>query len=376
MKNILFYTDTHQIGGAEVQILLLARYLDKEKFNPILACSNSKKLDSWAKKFTKENIKVIRLNVKHKHDPRHLSQLKKTIKDEKIDLLHIHIWNPASCRYAFIAGNLTKTPIVTTEHDPFQLSKIKDLIKKQSLKYISTIITVSKENKKLLSNLYPKHADKIKVIHNGIDANWWESQTIRFSLDDRKQIKENLFHAKEDTLIVTCIAELHERKGQIYLIKAIPEIVKKYPNVKFVFVGAGNEKSNYQNLIKTLKIERNAILIGRQLDIPHILKSSDIFVLPSLREAFGLVNIEAMISGLPVIATKVGGIPEIVQNYQTGIQIESKSIEQLIKALLVLIESPKIREEMAKKGKLRVKNNFDVKVMAEKYEKIYSDTLN
>ena len=203
-----------------------------------------------------------------------------------------------------------------------------------------------------------------------ISFTYFNFYTLKFFLL-LQQIKEETFRAKEDTLIITCIAELHLRKGQKYLIKAIPEIISKYPNVKFVFVGKGKEMHNYQALIDKLHIKKNAILIGQKNNIPQILKSSDIFILPSIREAFGLVNIEAMMTKLPVIATKVGGIPEIVKNYETGIQVDPKNTEQLTKATLILIESPQIRREMAEKGFQRVLNNFDAKIMAEKYEKIY-----
>ena len=105
---------------------------------------------------------------------------------------------------------------------------------------------------------------------------------------------------KENTLIIATIAELHERKGLKYLISAIPEVTEKYPNVKLVIIGEGSERKNLENLIKKLKIENHVILLGRKKEIPKLLKSSNIFVLPSRREAFGLVNLEAMFIPLPV----------------------------------------------------------------------------
>ena len=373
MKKILFYTDTPQIGGAELQIYLLAKFLNKEKFKPILVCSNFKQLDNWCIKFEKEGIEVIRLNVKTKHDIKHLSELKKIIKEKEIDLLHIHVWNPASCRYAFLAGSKTKTPIITTEHDPFKLSLIKNLFKKYTLSKISKIITISENNKKLLEELYPEHKDKLVMIHNGIDTTWWKSQLIRFTEKDRKKIKEETFFAKENTLIISCIAELHERKGQKYLINAIPEIVKEYPNLKFVFIGEGKERENLEKLVKKLKIEKHVTFTGKQKDIPQLLKASDIFALPSRREAFGLVNLEAMLIPLPIIASKVGGIPEIVKDGQTGILVEAENSEEFTKALKKLISSPESRNKMAIAGHKRILENFDAKIMAKNYEKAYQE---
>lgn len=314
---------------------------------------------------------MIRMKVRHKHDPRHLTILKKIIKEKKIDLLHAQIWNPASCRYAFYAASSAKIPIITTEHDPFKISILKDLFKKSSLKKVSKIIAISDENKKILRKLYPSHSKKIQIIKNGIDTVWWQSQLLRFSDEDRRKIKEELFEARENTLIVICIAELHERKGQKYLIEAVPEVIAKFQNVKFVFVGEGPARKDLEKLTKRLKIGNHVVFTGRQKGIPGLLKSSDIFVLPSRREAFGLVNLEAMLTPLPVVATRVGGIPEIVVNGKTGILVEAESAEALAQALIKLIRNPKLREKMAEAGKKRVLCEFDAKKMAEEYEKVY-----
>ncbi len=369
MKKILLYTDTPQTGGAELQMFLLAKFLDKEKFTPILACSQYPELDKWCENFEKEEIKVIRINVKHKHDPRHFTQLKKIIKKEEIDLLHAHIWNPASCRFAYMLG--AKIPLVTTEHDPFRLPTFKNFFKKRSLDKVKKIIAISQNNKKLLSDLYPKQAHKIELIHNGIDTTWWQSQLLRITEDDIKSTKKEVFGAKEDTFIVTCIAELHERKGQKYLLQAIPEIVADFPNTKVVLIGDGPNRGNLEKLIKKLKIERHAILLGKKKRIPRLLKSSNIFCLPSRREGFGLVNLEAMMIPLPIIASEVGGIPEIIKN--NGILVAPEDSKELAKALKKLISNPKLRIQMAEAGYQRVHSHFNAKKMAEEYEKVYSE---
>lgn len=374
MKKILFYTDTPQIAGAEGIILLLARFLDREKFEPILVCSKYPALDKWCRKFEKEKIRVHRLNVIHKHDPRHYSQLKKIIKMESPDLVHIHVWNPGSCRYAFLATP-KNIPIVTTEHDPFTLTKLKSLFKKQTLTRIKKIIAISNDNKKLLKQLHPNHKHKIEVIHNGIDTTWWQSQTLRFSAKDQRKVKKDIFHANEDSLIIICIAELHERKGQKFLIRALPRITEKYPNIKLVLISDGPAKDEYKRLVKKLDLQRHVTLLGRLSPnkIPKLMKSSDIFALPSRREAFGLVNIEAMITGLPVVATKVGGIPEIIKD--TGILVPPENTEAFEQALLKLIESPKLREKLAEAGKTKAITFFDAEIMAKKYEKVYNNII-
>jgi glycosyltransferase involved in cell wall biosynthesis len=374
MKNLLFYTDTAQIGGAELQMFLLSKFLNKEEFKVILACSNHRKLDEWCEKFKNEATEVIRLKVAHKHDPRHLGQIKKIIREKSIDLIHSHVWNPASCRYSFMAASSTKTPIIITEHDPFKLSKIKDFFKKSALKKVQKIITVSEENKRTILELYPDYKNKISVIHNGIDTTWWQSQLLRFTKEDKEKIKTKIFHANKDTFIITTVAELHERKGLQYLIKAIKPVSEKYPNIKLVIIGDGKERQNLRKLIKKLKLSKNVTLAGRQKQIPKLLKSSNIFALPSLREAFGFVNLEAMICELPVVASHVGGIPEIVDKH-SGILIKPANPEEISKAITLLIEHQEIREKMGESGKARVLQNFTAGKMAKRYQEIYEDIL-
>ncbi|MFA5947606.1 MAG: glycosyltransferase family 4 protein [Candidatus Gracilibacteria bacterium] len=371
MKKILLYTDTPKKGGAELQMFLLAKFLNKNKFTPIFACGNYKELDSICENFEKEGIKTIRMNVKSKHDIKNYFQIKKIIKEEGIDILHIHVWNPASGRYGFLAGRSTKTPIITTEHDPFKLPFVKDFFKKFSLKYVNKIIAISIANEKLLKNLYKPHAKKISVIHNGIDITWWQSQLLRFTEDDLNNIKTDVFCANEDSLIITTIAELHERKGINYLISAMPEVIEKFKNIKLVIIGDGGEKEHLKKLAEKLGISSNVTFLGKQSGIPFLLKSSNIFVLPSIREGFGLVNLEAMITPLPIIASKVGGIPDIIENNKTGILVEPKDTKGLSEALIKLISSKTLREKYSIAGFERATKTFTAKKMAEEYEKIY-----
>ena len=129
MRKILLYTDTNIVGGAELQIFLLAKFLDKSKFQPILACGAYPSLDHWCDKFEREEIPVIRFQVRHKNQIRHYFQIRKILQENAIDIIHIHVWNPAAGRQALLAAKNTKT--IITEHDPFKLGALKTLIKKQ-----------------------------------------------------------------------------------------------------------------------------------------------------------------------------------------------------------------------------------------------------
>jgi len=361
-KNILLFTDTPLSGGAELQMYLLAKFLDRSKFNPIVCVGPYETLDKLAKNLENEEIRVIRLPIKHKNDSTQLKLLKNIIREEKIDLLHVHLWNPASGRFALLAGKSTKTPTIITEHDPFKINVIKNFFKKFAINSVKQIITVSSDNKKLLQKLYPKFSNKISVIHNGIDLTWWKSQTLSF----KKEL-----HKSEGALLGLTVAELHPRKGIHVLLKAIEALVETKKNLHFAIAGDGPQRKTLEKLIAKRGLTEFVTLLGRQKNIPYLMKTADFFILPSMREAFGMVILEAMVSGLPIIASRTGGIPEIIEDGKTGLLVPPNNPQKLAETIACLTSSKKTREKFIKNSSLLVEKKFSAKIMAKNYEKIY-----
>jgi len=375
-KTILFYTDSLIIGGAENQMYLLAKFLNKERYKVILVCSDYTQLDNWTEKFVSEDIEVIRLNVLHKHDPRHYFQVKELIKFRDIDLMHIHVWNPAACRYAFMAANKYNLPLVITEHDPFELSKFKQSIKRKLIKKADKIIAVSNKNAQTLKELFPSMKDRIIAVHNGIDVTWFESQNLSFTEKKRNEYREEILEIDDKVTAILSVAELHERKGLKYLIGAIEELIKAGENCKLILAGTGPEAENLKKLIKEKKLTDHIKSLGFRKDISHLMAACDIFVLPSLKEAFGLVLIEAMTAKLPIIASNVGGIPEIIEDGINGLLVTPKNKKKLAQAIKKYIDSPELTEKFIEIGYQKAKENFDAKMMAKNTETIYEEILN
>lgn len=374
-KKILLYTDTTQIGGAEGHMLALARFLNKEKFEISLLCSRHERLNEWCKKMKDEGVQVTRLIAKYKHNPRHYFSLKEKIEDFKIDLVHAHIWNPASGRYAYMAAKAMKTPLLTTEHDPFVLSALKNWIKKKLIKNISHLIAVSEKNRELLEKNYPTLKGKTSVVQNGIDLTAFESQLSTFTKEDREKLREEIFKVSEKTSVIIAVAELHPRKGLLYLLEAAQKIQEKNQDFKIIIVGTGAQKKLLEKKIKKLGLEREVSLLGYQHNIPHLLAASEIFVLPSLNEAFGLVLLEAMAANLPIVATKNGGIPEIITNNVTGLLVPPAESSELAYAILRLLNNKDLAHRLAQEGHKLVKKMFNVQDMVKKTEAIYNTIL-
>ena len=357
MNHILFYTDTPNVGGAEKHMLLLATKLKEKGVRVSLAYGKYSGLSKMHSDFAKVCEKVYVLNVLHKHDPRHYSELKKLLAKASFDLIHLHVWNPGSCRYAFYAASSVKLPIVTTEHDPFELKGIKKTIKNDCLKKTSQVITVSSINHRLLQEYYDVPSNKLSMVSNGIDYKKFTDCQESASLPSNKGDQ-----------VITCIAELHDRKGHKYLLEAFKKLQAQMPTVQLMLVGKGPAERKLKDQYGNIP---NVNFLGWRDDIPQILKASDILVLPSLKEAFGLVILEAMASSVIPIATNNGGTTDIIQDGITGYLVSPGSSDALYQKLATLLKNPAQRKDMEKAALESVRKDFSAKAMTEKTLAIY-----
>lgn len=370
IPKILLYTDTPLYGGAEKQMLLLAKNINPAKYKIIVVGRQSKDLENWYKELKKAGITTEIIQSKEKNSLSNLGKLNKIIKKNKPSLIHAHLWNPVACKYAFAATVLNNIPLVTTEHDPFELTGHQKIYKNLTLGLSRRIITVSKANRELMHSLYPDQFSKIVTVHNGI-----EDIKIDISEQQKVHIKKEIFNAGKETKIVFSAGTLHPRKGYKYLISAFKKVTSKIDNIKLVIAGSGPQKEVLSNIIKRENLEKKVVLVGQRDDIDRLMQASDIFVLPSLKEAFGLVVLEAMQNGLPVIGSNVGGIPEIISSEDYGILVKPGQKDSLAKTIIRLLNNENLRNKLIQNGKTHWKK-FSAKEMARKTEAVYYQALN
>ncbi|MBN2306459.1 glycosyltransferase family 4 protein [Candidatus Peregrinibacteria bacterium] len=350
MKHVLFYTDTPNLGGAEKHMLLLAKHLHQKGVGVSLAYGRYSTLRKLHDEFTKCGGSVYMLDTLHKHDPRHYTRLKKILSKHKFDLIHLHLWNPGACRYAFFAAP-KGLPIVTTEHDPFELRGMKRFLKKKCLKKTMRTIVISSDNFRLLDEYYEFPAERLELVHNGIEIDKF--------LDNHDQAD---LPVQKGTQIITCVAELHHRKGHRYLLEAFRKIQAHLPLTSLILVGTGPAESELKDQYSQIP---NVHFLGWRDDIPQILRASDVLVLPSLKEAFGQVILEAMVSNVVTVATNNGGPVDIIKNGLTGYLVPPASSEALAEKLITILKNPEQRHDIEKAALNSVKENFTAEKMAE-----------
>ena len=207
--------------------------------------------------------------------------------------------------------------------------------------------------------------NKLEIIPFGVDTSYFKP--LEIDKDER------IFQ-------ILSVGYLIERKGFMYLISSINEVLKKYENVKLKIIGSGPQEQQIKNHITELNLDKYVEIIGNISDdeLLRLYNSSDLFVLPSIidsqgnTEGLGVVLIEAMACGLPVIGSNIGGIPDIIHEGETGLLFTQKNISELSKSIIKIIENPDLRERIANKGYQMVKSNFSWEKIAKEYIHCYN----
>ena len=212
-------------------------------------------------------------------------------------------------------------------------------------------------------------ADRILVIPNGIDVNTGE----KFSHHERRKLRLTLGIEPDDFLVLT-VGRLQEPKGHVFLLEAIPAVLESFPNTVFAFAGEGQLREDLESKARSLDITAAVHFLGNRPDIPSLLGVSDCFVLPSIWEGLPIALLEAMAAGLPVVATKVGGIEEVVTDNRNGLLVEPANPMALSRAIIQLLSSEEHRKHLGSAGKALVNEKYTLDQMCLRYEQLFQST--
>ncbi len=195
--------------------------------------------------------------------------------------------------------------------------------------------------------------------------------------DLSKQSLRSKFGMSQNEKIILFVGGLKSIKGVRYLIEAFKTVSQTVPGARLLLIGEGQERHNLQALVKEKNLEEKVHFLGALPNekVLEYMVASDIFALPSLFETFGIVNLEAMASGLPVVATRVYGVPEVVQDGVNGFLVEPKNSQQLAEKIVLLLSNDQLREKISLHNKETAKKyNWGDIVL--RLEKIYLETIN
>lgn len=295
-----------------------------------------------------------------------IGKLAREIRENTIDVIHAHQYTPYfyGVTAAMISG---RCKVIFTEHGRHypDRRRIKRVIFNQFLNLFTRSITgVSEFSKNSLVEyeVFPK--DKIKVIYNGIQPEFFD---LNIDVEAKKQ--ELGLNPKDK--IIGIIARLEPVKDHAMLLRAFAQVVKEITQVKLLIVGDGKLRVELEDLAKVLNINNNVKFLGVRRDIPELLKIFDVFVLSSLSEATSVTLLEVMAAGVPIVATNVGGNPEIVLEGKTGLLVPRGDNKAMARALIKILNNPDKAKKMGFVGKERVDELFTLDQMLKAYSDLY-----
>lgn len=208
---------------------------------------------------------------------------------------------------------------------------------------------------------------KVRVIHNGVDIAKFTS--VR---NDRARLFPDAGQGK----LVVLVGNMHtDVKGHPWLIAAAPAVVRDFPDTRFILVGDGVQRARFEKQAQELGVMQNFLFLGRRSDIPDILASCDVAVLPSRAEGLPNAVLEYMAAGLPVIASRVGGNAELIQDGVTGILVPSENSAALSTALLKLLAEPSLSRRLAQAGHEFTARNFSFERLVQEVDALYTELL-
>jgi len=300
-----------------------------------------------------------------------LHRLRGIINEHRVDVIQGQFL-PHS-HYATLAGFLTGRPSFITIHSTTNQSgrsvKPATILKNKISSLLSQKFCAVSEavRKDLIENLHisEKH---ITVLHNGINLDRYSPRETAFSLHRELGISE-------DRRIILTIAQARPEKGLEYLIRAIPEVLSLYPDTNFVFCGGGPLQNNLAELAESLGVAGNVHFLGVRNDVPELLNDSYASVLPSLAEPLGNAVLEAMAMKKAVVATRVDGIPEMVEHGSTGLLVPPGHSTDLASSLIEILGDPARTAAMGVKARQKVEDKFELNRRVLTEIEIYEDFL-
>lgn len=375
-------------GGVQVEIRLLVNNLVKKGYQISLI---TKEMKDTEKNETADGIHIIRLpDSKITLDPwnglffirKNSMAIKKIIEDDKIDIIHVHHFD-LSCPYIYLLKKMFKIPIIATIHasllidreylkfrynfkEPFRwLLRILPILwfETKSIQSSDYLITVSKKLEDLSKSL--RTDESVITIPNAINLQ-------QFNPD----IKPEPFETEGFQIL--CPGRISPEKGQFYLVEAL-KIVRETLPAQVIFMGSehANMLPVLKNRIRLLHLDECVHFLAAQPyeSIPRYYKAADLIVIPSLSESFGLAILENMALGNVVVASHVGGIPDLIEDKKTGLLVPPANPQLLADAIILALTDAQLRESI-RKNAIKKAHEYDIQTIALDTERCYRETMN
>lgn len=357
-------------GGGERYLELLLDRLDHAQYRALLICPEP---GPFVGRMQERGVETHLVHLAPLFNPIALWRLTRLLVRERVTILQTH--GARANFYGRIAGRLAGVPvIISTVHNSLKDYEVRSLkrwlytyLLRLTLPLVHRIICVSDANRRDLIDECPAVAAKTQTVYNGVDLSAFPSQP------DCQKVRQEL-GIRQGPVLVT-IARLTEQKGHRYLLQALPRLLETWPQLCCVFVGEGELQDVLQRMAIDLDVERACRFVGVREDITDILAAADLFVLPSLSEGFPFVLLEALAMGRPVVASRVNGVPELIEDRKTGLLVPPRDSQALAQAMRDVLSDPIAASKMGAAGRAVVQKRFTVDRMVANTTAIFDTAM-
>lgn len=370
-RKVFYLVDSLNVGGTETQAVELALRLPASEYEIVMGCLR-------AEGPLLERLKGSAVSVREFHpaggldSPAGLWQVVRLaayLRREKCDVVHTHdLW---SNLMGVTAARLAGVPAIISSRrdlahfDWYQGKRRHWLRRIQNLSGVVLANATPIRDALVAEDRFAP--EKLRVIHNGVD-------TAKFQRAKRDRAR--LFPDMSNERLVVLVGNMHsDVKGHPWLIAAVPAVVREFPEVRFVLAGDGELRPQFEALAAKLGLASKFMFLGRRSDVPDILASCDIAVLPSRAEGLPNAVLEYMAAGLPTIASRVGGNAELVQDGVTGLLVPGENADALAEALLRLLRNPRQAQQIGSEGQRFAVENFSFERLIREVDELYTELL-
>ena len=364
---VLFIHGITQIGGAERELLLILEHLRRQGYASVVVCPDKGPLGEELERLGVE-IRYVPLPPWRKvfaypRRARAIRRLRDVITEVRPALIHVNDiwWVPQALRARSGLG----TPIIAHVRQEIEPPKVR----RYELDQADAVLPMSRHiHQSLETGGVP--GKRLWTLYSALDMK-------RVSPQGDGQGRGRRFDVPDNVPLIGTVANLFPRKGYEVMVKALPMVLASFPTVQYLMIGQGNSgyERTLRSLVRDLGLEKTVHFVGFQKEVYACLAAMDIYVHPALMEGFGIAVLEAMAMGKPVVASRVGGIPEVVQDGVTGILVPPGDPDPLALALVGLLKDPHKRESMGRAGKERFEMHFTVDRIMKTLQDVHAELL-
>ena len=293
-------------------------------------------------------------------------QIRKLINEFNYNIIHAHTSHAHSL--AFLASIRTGVIRLVTRRVDFTIFRNR-FLPLNGIKYrfmADYYIAISQKIKKVMVK-DGIAADRIFVVYSGINLDRFSQSSGDYLIPE--------FHLRSAEPVIINVAHMAEHKGQQYLVRAIPHVLKQIPGARFFIIGEGELLAELQALSASLGLPRALTFTGFRKDVGAFYQIADLFVMSSVQEGLGTAMIDALALGKPVVAANAGGIPEIIKDGETGCLVDAANPQALAQGIVQMLTHKDQAQRMAQRGQAVVKEQFSIDAMVENNLAVYRQLL-